>query len=92
MDADADGIPGGIGVVEFDTFGNLAVPNTTVIGRVFASELGTNELGGPINRPLAGVIVTVDGAEETLRALTDTEGRFNLSPAPSGRIFVHIDG
>lgn len=92
VDADADGNPGGVGVVEFDTFGNFPVPNTAVIGQVFASELGTNDLGRPINRPLAGVIITVDGAEESLRAMTDAEGRFKLLSAPSGRVFVHIDG
>lgn len=92
VDANGDALPGGVGAVEFDTFGNIAVPNTAVIGRVFASEFGTNQLGQPINRPLPGVIITVDGAEESLRTATDAAGRFTLSPAPSGRFFVHIDG
>ena len=47
---------------------------------------------GPVDKPLAGVQVTVDGAEETLRAVTGPDGRFVLDPAPSGRFFVHIDG
>ncbi len=94
VDADADGEPGGVGVVTFTTLNNQPVPRTAVIGRVFASELvpgpdtGTNAL----NRPLAGVTITVDGQEETLRAVTDAQGSFRLEPAPAGRFFVHVDG
>jgi hypothetical protein len=92
VDADRDGQPGGRGIITFNTFGSVGLPNTAVIGQVFASELGADEHGQPLNMPLQGVIVTVDGAEETLRAVTDAEGRFTLSPAPAGRFFVHIDG
>ncbi|MBK9139826.1 MAG: Ig-like domain-containing protein [Verrucomicrobia bacterium] len=94
VDADGDGVEGGVGIVTFTTLNNLPVPRTAVIGRVFASELvpgpdtGTNAL----NRPLQGVIVTVDGQEETLRAVTDAQGNFRLEPAPAGRFFVHVDG
>src|SRR5262249_51750441 len=42
--------------------------------------------------PLEGVIVTVDGAEQTLRTATDVNGYFQLLPAPGGRFFVHVDG
>lgn len=90
-DADGDGKPGGFATVDFDTLGITALANTAVIGRVFASE----PLTGPVlstNRPLAGVIITVDGAEETLRAVTDADGFFKLQPAPVGRFFVHVDG
>ena len=63
------------------------MPGTAVCGRVFASELdGTN------NVPLEGVTITVDGAEATMRALTDDMGNFRLDPAPAGRFFVHVDG
>lgn len=92
VDADGDGRPGGVTLIPFDTHSNRALANTAVVGQVFASELGTNSLGQPINQPLAGVTITVDGAEETVRAVTDVEGRFTLSPAPSGRFFVHVDG
>jgi hypothetical protein len=94
VDADADGAEGGVGAVTFTTLNNQPVPRTAVIGRVFASELvpgpdtGTNAL----NRPLAGVTITVDGQEETLRAVTDAQGNFRLEPAPAGRFFVHVDG
>lgn len=92
VDADADGRPGGTGVVEFDTFGNRPLGNTAVVGQVFASELVAGAGGQSVNQPLPGVIITVDGAEETLRAVTDAQGRFKLQPAPGGRFFVHIDG
>jgi hypothetical protein len=92
LDADGDGVPGGAAVAVFDTFTSAALPNTAVIGQVFASEIGTNALGQPINRPLKGVLITVDGAEQELRAVTDDQGQFTLSPAPPGRFFVHVDG
>jgi hypothetical protein len=88
LDADGDGQPGGTRVLEFTTAGVTGLANTAVIGKVFASE--KNPDGS--NRPLENVIVTVDGAEEKLRATTDATGGFILSPAPAGRFFVHVDG
>jgi hypothetical protein len=92
VDGNGNGQEGGQAVTVFSTFGSVGLSNTAVIGQVFASELGLDEQGEPLNQPLQGVIITVDGAEETLRAVTDAEGRFTLSPAPAGRFFVHIDG
>ncbi|MBN9693982.1 MAG: Ig-like domain-containing protein [Verrucomicrobia bacterium] len=89
VDADQDGIPGGLGRIEFETLGITPVGSTAVIGRVFASELVA---GQAVNRPLAGVTITVDGAEETLRTVTDAQGNFRLQPAPAGTFFVHVDG
>lgn len=89
VDADGDGEPGGLGQIEFDTVSVTPVGTTGVIGRVFASELVN---GLSLNRPLAGVTVTVDGAEEILRAVTDANGNFRLQPAPAGTFFVHVDG
>jgi hypothetical protein len=88
LDADGDGQPGGIRVLEFTTAAIIGLPNTIVRGRVFASE--KNPDGS--NRPLEAVTITVDGAEETLRTVTDADGSFVLSPAPAGRFFVHVDG
>ena len=91
VDADGDGQPGGFATLDFDTLGIAGLPTTGVIGRVFASE----PLSGPVlstNRPLAGVTITVDGAEESLRTTTDADGYFELKPAPAGRFFVHVDG
>ena len=92
VDGDDDGRPGGRLVVPFETTSLTAVPATAVVGRVFASEPVPGPNGTFINRPLAGVTVTVDGAEETLRAVTDVEGRFRLEPSPAGEFFVHVDG
>ena len=95
VDLDGDGKPGGTAVVDFETLSLTAVANTVASGRVFASELKrapnstTNEV---INTPLAGVTITVDGMEESLRTVTDSAGNFRLNPAPAGAFFVHIDG
>ncbi|MBL9135599.1 MAG: Ig-like domain-containing protein [Verrucomicrobiales bacterium] len=88
LDADGDGQPGGSRVLEFLTAGITGLENTAVIGKVFASE--KNPDGS--NHPLEGAIVSVDGADETLRTTTDSTGSFVLSPAPAGRFFVHVDG
>ncbi|MSU64236.1 MAG: hypothetical protein EXS31_17905 [Pedosphaera sp.] len=67
---------------------------TAIIGRVFASELvaGPDTGANAVNKPLEGVIVTVDGMEQTLRTTTDAQGNFKLTNSPAGRFFVHIDG
>jgi hypothetical protein len=88
LDLDRDGAPGGKYLLSFTTAGTAALPSTGVIGHVYASEKN----GDGSNKPLRGVTVTVDGAEETLRAVTDTNGFFRLQPAPAGRFFVHVDG
>ncbi len=93
VDADGDGRPGGRLALDFDTVNTTPTPNTAVIGRVFASELVPSPTGlQSVNQPIAGVTVTVDGQEETLRAVTDAAGNFRLEPAPAGRFFVHVDG
>lgn len=86
LDLDSDGQPGGMAAIEFTTAALTPVAGTAVIGRVYASELTST------NRPLSGVTITVDGAEESLRTTTDAEGRFTLTPCPAGRFFVHVDG
>lgn len=88
FDGDEDGAPGGDWSANFSTLSITPVPGTAMSGRVFASERGT----GGIDRPLAGVTITVDGAEETLRTVTDSLGNFILNPCPAGPFFVHIDG
>ncbi|MBL9176289.1 MAG: hypothetical protein JNL10_22290 [Verrucomicrobiales bacterium] len=89
VDADADGLPGGVGIADFETTSTTPVAGTVLRGRVFASEVVA---GTGANRPLEGVTITVDGHEETLRATTDAEGRFTLDPSPAGEFFVHVDG
>lgn len=91
MDLNGDGIAGGDRRFDFDTLTVTSFPSTAVCGRIFASDLATNETGSMfLNRPLAGVTITVDGAE--LSAVTDENGNFRLENAPAGRFFVHIDG
>lgn len=94
LDPDGDGVQGGQALIAFDTLSLTALPGTAVVGRVFASELvpGSDTGTNAVNRPLAGVIITVDGREQDLRATTDAQGRFTLSPVPPGRFFVKIDG
>ena len=93
VDADGDGQPGGTRVIDFDTQSLAPVPATAVVGRVFASELvpGLSE-SQTLNTPLAGVTITLDGMEETIRTTTDAQGNFKLAPVPAGRFFVHADG
>ncbi|MBI2927013.1 MAG: hypothetical protein HYY24_15065, partial [Verrucomicrobia bacterium] len=94
VDFDGDEQPGGSAVLTFETLSITPIPGTAVIGHVFASELqpGPATGTGAVNKPLAGVTITVDGMEQTLRAVTDANGFFKLSPVPGGRFFVHIDG
>lgn len=93
VDADGDGLPGGVVSFDFQTLSLTILEGTIVCGRVFASQLapaGSGELS--MNEPLEGVTVTVDGMEDTLFAVTDEFGNFRLEPAPAGEFFVHIDG
>ena len=90
VDFDGDGQPGGTHIIDFDTLTITPLAGTAVIGNVYASDPmpGTNF----VNRPLQGVTITVDGMEETLRTVTDSNGFFRLQPVPAGEFFVHIDG
>ncbi len=94
VDFDGDGQSGGNAAITFDTLSITPIPGTAVIGHVFASELqpGLDTGANATNKPLAGVTITVDGMEQTLRAVTDAKGFVKLSPVPAGRFFVHIDG
>ena len=92
LDADGNGNPGGLGVRAFDTLSLTAFPGTAVCGRVYASELGVDPYGNPVDAPLEGATITVDGKEDELFTTTDDQGEFCLDPAPAGRFFVHVDG
>jgi hypothetical protein len=93
-DLDDNRVAGGDARIDFETSGTMPLAGTAVIGRVFASQPvpGPSGTTGSSNRPLAGVTITVDGAEESLRTMTDDDGSFTLSPCPAGRFFVHVDG
>jgi YD repeat-containing protein len=95
LDADGDGEAGGVRGIEFDTVSLTPSADAVVCGRVFASQLAPgSDPEGPksLNVPLAGVIITADGLEETVRTETDALGNFCLRNAPAGEFFVHIDG
>jgi hypothetical protein len=94
VDADGDRVEGGVTTIQFDTLSVTPVAATAIIGHVFASQLAPNPTNAAqsVNVPLAGVTVTVDGAEETLRTTTDANGFFRLEACPAGRFFVHVDG
>jgi hypothetical protein len=94
LDPAGTGQANGFKLIQFDTLSLTPLASTAVIGRVFASELvpGSDTGTNAVNKPLAGVTITVDGMEQTLRTVTDANGKFTLSPVPPGRFFVHIDG
>ncbi len=93
IDADGNGVPGSSRSVVFETLGIQPVPGTAISGRVFASDLipGFGSAMA-VNRPLEGVYISVDGAEDRLYTFTDLDGNFRLDPCPAGRFFVHVDG
>lgn len=88
IDPDGDGEAGGTYTCTFDTLSITGLVGTAISGQVLASEVGA----GGADVPVVGATVTVDGAEETLRAVTDAQGNFTLTPCPAGSFFVHVDG
>ena len=82
LDADGDGIPGGVGNVSFRTLPLTRIEGTNVFG--FVRDSITQE-------PLEGVTIRVDAFPEA-NAITDENGRFELVDMPSPVFFVHIDG
>ena len=94
LDPAGAGQPNGFKLIQFDTLSLSPLTGTAVTGRVFASELipGSDTGANAVNKPLAGVTITVDGMEQSIRAVTDAQGNFTLNNCPSGRFFVHIDG
>ncbi len=91
-DLDNDDYFAGTVRIEFDTLSLSLLSGTAVYGRVFASEFALSGEGEPVNVPLAGVRISIDGLEDTAFATTDENGDFRLEPVPAGRFFVHIDG
>ncbi|NBD38757.1 MAG: hypothetical protein GVY10_09325, partial [Verrucomicrobia bacterium] len=88
VDFDSDGQVGGDLVFDFETASITPVPETAVIGTVFAAE--PDAQGN--NVPLQDVIIEVVGDEERTRTTTAADGTFRLEPVPAGRFFVNIDG
>jgi hypothetical protein len=80
VDMDRDGQPGGTLVVDFETVSITPVPNTTVVGSVFAAERDAQGM----NQALDGVVIEVVGDEENTRTTTGADGSFMLTPVPAG--------
>jgi len=88
VDANGDGFPGGLGVIDFDTLSLSPVPGTDVWGYVYDS-YNTNPDDSDI--PVVGATIRVDGLP-SLNAVTDSTGYFILEDVPAPEFFVHIDG
>ena len=58
VDADGDGLPGGVATIDFDTLSLSRIPNTDVWGFVFDSY---NQNPDGSDRPVAGATIRVDG-------------------------------
>jgi hypothetical protein len=92
IDPDGNDVAGGMGRFSFDTLALTPVFGTAVIGYLFAAQPEDGSGANVINHPLEGVVVSVDGSDQDLRAVTDANGFFKLEPVPAGRFFVKIDG
>ena len=88
IDANGDGIPGGIGTVDFRTLPLTRIEGTNIFGYVFDSLL-KNADGTDV--PLVGATIRVDAFPEA-NAVTDENGFFELVDMPAPEFFVHIDG
>lgn len=82
LDADGDGLPGGIRQSLFRTLSETRIPGTHVWGYVKDSFSGD---------PIEGVTLYVNAFPEA-SATTDSEGRFQLDDMPAPEFFVHIVG
>ena len=88
FDPDRDSQAGGLFGLDFSTVSISALPGTAISGTVLRSR--KNDLDNDV--PLAGVVIEVVGAEDTIRTTTAGDGSFTLNPSPAGRFFVNIDG
>ena len=88
FDPDRDGEPGGLFGLDFNTVSITELPGTAISGTVLRSKKNDQDT----DVPLAGVVIEVVGAEETIRTTTAGDGSFTLDPCPAGRFFVNIDG
>ncbi len=88
VDADGNGVPGGVAVVDFDTTSLTRIAGTDVFGYVYDAY---NLLPNGGNRPVVGATIRVDGFPQA-NAVTDATGYFILKDMPAPEFFVHIDG
>jgi hypothetical protein len=107
LDADGDGTPGGVLSFTFTTASTVALPGTTLTGRVL--DVGPDFLpltaddvdAGPDGRvgtpddvflrPVTGAPVFLQGREGDV-VFTGADGRFHFDAVPAGDVKVVIDG
>lgn len=82
LDADGDGVAGGVGTIDFTTLSLTRIPNTNVFGFVRDSYS---------QQPIVGATIRVDAFPEA-NATTNQAGRFELKDMPAPEFFVHVDG
>ena len=82
IDADGDGIEGGVATADFRTLPLTRIAGTNVFGNVYDS---LSLL------PIVGATIRVDAFAEA-NAVTDADGRFELKDMPAPEFFVHVDG
>ncbi|EDX82789.1 Bacterial pre-peptidase C-terminal domain family [Synechococcus sp. PCC 7335] len=88
IDADNNGVPGGVLTADFRTLPITRIPDTDVFGYVFDS-YNKNPDGSDI--PLEGVEIRLDALPEVV-AVTDESGYFILEDVPAPDFYVYIDG
>ncbi len=88
LDADGDGVPGGVLTADFRTLPLTRIPGTNVFGYVFDS-VNVDAEGN--NIPIVGATIRVDAFPEA-NVVTDENGFFLLQNMPAPEFFVHIDG
>ena len=88
VDADGDGVLGGVATRDFRTLPLTRIPGTNVFGYVFDS---INKNPDDTDRPIVGATIRVDAFPEA-NVVTDTNGFFELVDMPAPEFFVHVDG
>ncbi|WP_339390453.1 Ig-like domain-containing protein, partial [Crocosphaera watsonii] len=108
LDADGDGIAGGIQTFSFTTVSLEPIPNTTITGFVLDPgpdklpfteddfDAGADGIEGTEDDifllPIAGAEVFILGLEEEEKVITDEQGRFTLTEVPVGNVKVEVQG
>ena len=88
LDADGDGVAGGVATADFRTLPLTRIPGTNIFGYVYDSyNLGP----GGENIPVVGATIRVDAFPQA-NTTTDANGYFILRDMPAPEFFVHIDG
>ncbi len=88
IDADGDGLVGGIGTADFTTLPIVRIAGTDVWGYVYDSY---NKNPDGTDKPLEGVEIRLDFLPD-VKAVTDANGYFILEDVPAPDFFVYIDG